>query len=144
MTSHFGHFRVHHDHIKFFGHFGKFRGLGTTHFKPKINQNDQSLKHYQCIQEYGNEFAKSSYEDLLQEILHIKVQWLKWHAKYNTIFALREGLIKKIEKSDGIFHHSWEGGGLRRVIFHHFVFRFFLASKWSETSRNAKKFFSPW
>ena len=33
------------------------------------------------------------------------------------------------------------GGGLRRVIFHHFVFRFFLASKWSETSRNAKKFF---
>ena len=34
------------------------------------------------------------------------------------------------------------GGGSEEVIFQLFSFSFFLASKWSKTSRNAKKFFS--
>ena len=53
--------------------------------------------------------------------------------------CLREGIIKKIEKKVGKFQLGW--GGVWGGHFPTFFFFVFLASKWSKTSRNAKKFF---
>ena len=53
---------------------------------------------------------------------------------------IREVFKKKKKKKCGIFHILTGGGG-KIGWFSTFIFFFFLASKWSETSRNAKKIF---
>ena len=56
---------------------------------------------------------------------------------YNII---REGVKKKKNKKHGIFH-VLTGGGLVEGKIPSFYLFFYLASKWPETSRNAKKIF---